>query len=144
MKTFLENPAQLVGAPMLVIGALGLLVAAVTVVFAPAMQTTVAARVPTVRRGVQQPSLEDYAGIVAPILVLTVIEFLLFAFGISYPVFVGILFGMTVVKITLVVMFLFHLKFDSTMFTTTFLASFAAVAAVAVIAVSAIVGSTFV
>ena len=139
-KAFFENPAQLVGAPLLLIGAAGLAVAAVTLLFSPNMQTTTA-QGPTVRRGVVQPSIEDYAGIIGIVLGLTVIELLMFAFGISYPVFVGILFGMTVVKITLVIMFFFHLKFDSRMFTTAFLSTFAVVAASAVIIVSAIVGN---
>ena len=93
------------------------------------------------RRGIVQPTLETYAGIIGIVLGLTVIELLLFAFGIKYPVFVGILFGMTIVKIALVVMFFFHLKFDSRMFTTAFLSTFAIIAATAVIIVSAVVGN---
>jgi len=139
-KAFFENPAQLVGAPLLVIGGLGLAVAAVTLLFSPAMQPATA-QGPTVRRGVVSPTLETYAGIIGIVLGLTVIELLLFALGITYPVFVGILFGMTVVKITLVIMFLFHLKFDSRMFTTAFLSTFAVAAAAAVIIVAAIVGN---
>ena len=143
MKAFFENPAQIVGAPLLVVGALGLAIAAVTLLFSPAMQTTTAQgqAAPAVRRGIVQPRLETYAGIIGIVLGLTVIELLLFAFGIKYPVFVGILFGMTIVKIALVVMFFFHLKFDSRMFTTAFLSTFAIVAATAVIIVSAVVGN---
>jgi len=143
MKAFFENPAQIVGAPLLVIGALGLAVAAIAVMFSPSMPTTATATAqgPSVRRGVAQPSLDDYVGIIATIAALTALEFLLFVFGIQYSVFVGILFGMTVVKITLVIMFFFHLKFDSRMFTTAFLASFAVAAAAAVIIVSTIVGN---
>ena len=142
-KAFFENPAQIVGAPLLLIGAMGLAVAAVTVLFAPAMQATAAQgqAAPSVRRGVVQPTLETYAGIIGIVMGLTVIELLLFALGITYPVFVGILFGMTIVKIALVVMFFFHLKFDSRMFTTPFLSTFAIIAATAVIVVSAVVGN---
>ncbi len=143
-KAFFESPSEIVGAPLLVIGALGLAVAAVTLLFSPSMPSTATAQgqaAPSARRGIVQPSLETYAGIIGIILGLTVIELLMFAFGISYPIFVGILFGMTVVKITLVIMFLFHLKFDSRMFTTAFLSTFAIVAATAVIIVSAIVGN---
>ncbi len=139
-KAFFENPAQLVGAPLLLIGGLGLAIAAATLLFAPAMQTTTA-QGPVARRGVIQPTFETYAGIIGTVLGLTVIELLLFAFGIKYPVFVGILFGMTIVKIALVVMFFFHLKFDSRMFTTAFLSTFATIAATAVIIVSAVVGN---
>jgi cytochrome c oxidase subunit IV len=139
-KAFFENPAQLVGAPLLLIGGMGLAVAATTVLFAPAMQTTTA-QGPSERRGVVQPTLETYAGIIGIVLGLTVIELLLFAFGIKYAVFVGILFGMTIVKIALVVMFFFHLKFDNRMFTTAFLSTFAVIAATGVIIVAAIVGN---
>ncbi len=143
-KAFFEDPAQLVGAPLLVIGGLGLLIAMVTLMFSPSMPTAATAQghaVTTVRRGVVQPTLETYAGIIGIVLGLTVIELLLFAFGIKYPVFIGILFGMTVLKITLVIMFFFHLKFDSRMFTTAFLSTFAIIAAAAVLIVSAFVGN---
>ncbi len=143
-KAFFEDPAQLVGAPLLLIGGLGLLIAMVTLMFSPSMPTAATAQghaVPTVRRGVVQPTLETYAGIIGIILGLTVIELLLFAFGIKYPVFIGILFGMTVLKIALVIMFFFHLKYDSRMFTTAFLSTFAIIAAAAVLIVSAIVGN---
>lgn len=142
-KAFFENPAQLVGAPLLLIGGLGLAIAAVTLLSSPAMQTAAAQgqSAPAARRGVVQPTIETYAGIIGIVLGLTVIELLLFAFGIKYPVFVGILFGMTIVKIALVVMFFFHLKFDSRMFTTAFLSTFAIIAATAVIIVSAVVGN---
>ena len=144
-KAFFENPAQLVGAPLLLIGGLGLAIGAVTLLFSPALQTTTpqghAAAPPAPRRGIVQPTLETYAGIIGIVLGLTVIELLLFAFGIKYPVFVGILFGMTIVKVALVVMFFFHLTFDSRMFTTAFLSTFAIIAATAVIIVSAVVGN---
>jgi len=139
MKAFFENPAQLVGAPLLVIGALGLAVAAVTLLFSgPAQATT---HGPVARRGVSQPAVNDFIGIVAIIAVLTAIEFLLFAFGIQHNVFIGILFGMTVVKLALVVMFFLHLNYDNRMFTNAFLTTFAVVAGAAVVIVSAIVGN---
>ena len=139
MKAFFENPAQLVGAPLLAIGAVGLAVAAVTLLFSgPAQATT---HGPVARRGVAQAAVDDFIGIGAIIVVLTLIESLLFAFGIQRSVFIGILFGMTVVKLALVTMFFVHLKFDSRMFTSAFLVTFAVVAGAAVFIVSAIVGN---
>jgi hypothetical protein len=141
MKAFFEDPAQLVGAPLLVVGALGLAVAAVALLFSPSMPRTVTAEGPTVRRGVAHPTMETFAGIVGIVGGLTVIELLLFAFGIQYSVFVGILFGMTVLKLSLVTMFFFYLKFDSRMFGTAFLSTFAVIAAAAIVIVSAVVGN---
>jgi heme/copper-type cytochrome/quinol oxidase subunit 4 len=139
MKAFFENPAQLVGAPLLAIGALGLAVAAVALLFSGPAQVTTAG--PVQRRGVAQPALDDFIGVIAIIGVMTAIEFALFAFGIQTSVFIGILFGMTVVKIALAVMFFVHLKVDSRMFTNAFLAMYAVVASAAVVIGSVIVGN---
>lgn len=139
MKAFFENPAQLAGAPLLVIGVIGIVVAVLVFISAPPTPAT--AHGPFVRRGVMHPTIEDYAGIVAIVLGLTVIEVLPFVLGIRRDIFVGILSGMTIVEIALVAMFVLHLTYDARMFRTTFLVRFGVVAAAAVIVVAAIVGS---
>jgi len=139
MKAFFENPALLFGAPLLVLGLLGLAVVSLTLLTAG--RAPVAARVPATRHGVAHPGPEEYVRIGLLLAAVTAVEVIVYYFDIQRAVFITILLGLSAVKFSLVVMFFMHLKFDSRLFSTTFLAGFALASALFVVVLATLGGS---
>lgn len=108
---FFEDPALLVGVPLLVIGLFGLFLAA-GVLLAPAPGQVV------VRHG--HPDEAEYIRIGLFLGALTAIEVVIYYFNIPRNIFIVMLLGLSAVKFSAVVMFFMHLKFDSRIFTTAF------------------------
>ena len=139
MKSFFENPALLVGSPLLVIGLLGLAVAALTLMGSRPMQVT--EHGPVGRHGVAHPGPEEYVRIGLLLAALTAFEVAIYYVDIQRTVFIGILLGLSAVKFATVVMFFMHLKFDSRLFSTAFLTGFALASAVFVVVLATLGGS---
>jgi len=119
---FFEDPALLVGLPMLALGVFGLLIAVGTML-APERGGQVA-----VHRG--HPGEAEYIRIGLVLGALTAIEVVIYYFNIPRSLFIIILITLSAIKFTAVVMFFMHLKFDSAIFTTAFVAGLALAAAV--------------
>jgi cytochrome c oxidase subunit IV len=118
---FFEDPALLVGIPLLAIGVFGLFIA-MGALFAPAPGPVV------VHHG--HPDEAEYIKVGLFLGVLTAIEVLIYYFNVPRHVFIIMLLVLSTVKFTAVVMFFMHLKFDSRLFTTTFVTGLALAAAV--------------
>ena len=108
---FFENPALLVGLPLLAFGLFGLFIA-MGALLAPAPGPAV------VHHG--HPDEAEYIRIGLFLGGLTAIEVLIYYFNIPRHVFIVMLLILSAVKFTAVVMFFMHLKFDSRIFTTAF------------------------
>ncbi len=120
---FFEDPALLFGLPLAMIGGLGLLLA-FSLILAPERAPDQA----VVHRG--HPDEAEYIKIGLFLGTLTAIEVIVYYFNIPRSVFVVMLIGLSAVKFTAVVMFFMHLKFDSRIFTTAFVAGFLLAAAI--------------
>jgi len=126
MKDFLENPAMLMGIPLLALGLLGIAIAAMTVV-APAADTR--PRSAVAGHGAH-PGPEEYIRIGATLALITMIEVAVYYFDIQEQLFILILVTLSAIKFSLVVLFFMHLKFDSRVLSTAFISGFALAAAV--------------
>ncbi|MBI2723440.1 MAG: cytochrome C oxidase subunit IV family protein [Chloroflexi bacterium] len=113
MKDFFENPALLVGAPLLVLGLIGLGIAALALL-APQPATA------TGPRHVGHPGPAEYVRIGIILASITAVEVLIYYFNIPKAPFVMILLVLSLSKFVLVLMFFMHLKFDSRLFSTAF------------------------
>lgn len=118
---FFEDPALLVGLPMLALGVFGLLIA---------MGTMLAPE----RRGqavvhLGHPGEAEYIRIGLVLGAITAIEVVIYYFNIPRNLFIIILITLSAIKFTAVVMWFMHLKFDSAIFTTAFVAGLALAAA---------------
>ena len=111
---FFEDPALLVGLPMLALGVFGLLIA-MGAMFAPERAgggTTV------VHHG--HPGEAEYVRIGLFLGAITSVEVIIYYFSIPRTLFIIMLITLSAVKFVAVVMFFMHLKFDSKIFTTAF------------------------
>jgi cytochrome c oxidase subunit 4 len=110
---FFEDPALLVGAPMLAVGLFGLFIALATLLAPQPASKAVAAHA-------GHPGEAEYIKVGLFLAVLTLIEVVIYYFNIPRNLFIVILLALSAVKFTAVVMFFMHLKFDSRLFTTAF------------------------
>ena len=120
---FFEDPALLIGIPFAALGVFGLLIAMATV-FAP--KPALAASVPQHAH----PGEAEYVRIGATLAAITMIEVVIYYFNIPRAAFITILIGLSAIKFTVVVMYFMHLKFDSRIFTTAFVAGLALAGAI--------------
>jgi cytochrome c oxidase subunit 4 len=139
MKNFFESPSLLLGSPLLVLGLLGLAVAALALLGSGQVQVT--ERGPVARHGVAHPGPEEYVRIGLLLAAVTAVEVAVYYFDIQRAIFVTILLGLSAVKFSLVVMFFMHLKFDSRLFSTAFLTGFTLASAVFVVVLATLGGS---
>lgn len=119
---FFEDPALLVGLPLLVLGVFGLLVVVGTMLAPERGGQAVA------HRG--HPGEAEYIRIGLFLGAITAVEVVIYYFNIPRNLFIVILIALSAIKFTAVVMFFMHLKFDSAIFTTAFVAGLALAAAV--------------
>jgi cytochrome c oxidase subunit 4 len=128
MVSFFEDPALLVGIPLLVVGGVGALVALLTLM-APQPQPHGAPAV--VHRG--HPGPLEYVQVGVALAVITSIEVAVYYVDLPEKLFISILLVLSAAKFSLVVLFFMHLKFDSRIFSTAFSAGFALAVAVFIV-----------
>lgn len=131
MKEFFENPALLIGVPLLVLGCLG---AAVAVLTALAPQQPVATAgglmLPSPARHTAHPGPSEYVMVGGVLAFLTAIEVALYYISFPRTLFILVLLALSALKFVTVVMYFMHLKFDSKLFTTAFVTGFVTASAV--------------
>jgi cytochrome c oxidase subunit 4 len=136
MKAFFEDPALLVGLPLLILGAIGVLIAfSATMIPEPGQ-----ARIPG-HRG--HPDESEYVKVGLFLGAVTAIEVIIYSFSIPRTLFIAMLIVLSATKFAVVVMWFMHLRFDSKLFTTAFVTGLALAAAVFTV-VLVTLGSTIV
>ena len=132
---FFENPELLLGVPFLVLGLVGVGIAAATM-FIPQP----AAGAPAVVRG-GHPDDAQYIKIGIALAVITAIEIALFYVSIHRAILITVLIVLSAAKFALVVMWFMHLRFDSTIFTTAFVTGLVLAAAVFTVVLATLGGN---
>jgi cytochrome c oxidase subunit 4 len=117
MKTFLENPELLFGVIFLGIGLLG---AAIPMLAFVMPDKANAATVKTARG--HHPTDQEYIRIGIILAVITAVEVALFYVEFDRVLLIPTLVVLSAAKFAVVVAFFMHLKFDSSIFTTAFVA----------------------
>jgi cytochrome c oxidase subunit 4 len=116
MKDFFENPELLFGVPLLAIGLLGVLMA----LGALANPERAPGEAAVVHRG--HPSDLEYFKIFITLAVITLAEVGLFYVNVDRKLLIPSLIVLSAAKFFLVVSWFMHLRFDSRLFTTAFVA----------------------
>ena len=139
MKTFFEDPNMLLGLPLLIIGAIGVLIAVATLA---APQPAMAGAPAGARRAHDaHPGPAEYIQIGALLAMLTAIEVAVYYIDIQRGLFVTILLALSASKFAFVVMWFMHLRFDSRIFSTLFVGGFALAATVFVVVLATLGGN---
>src|SRR4029079_5353041 len=123
MKEFFEDPALLVGLPLLLLGVFGVVLAATAMVMPDAAEQRVIAH-----RG--HPDESEYVKVGLFLAALTTVEVVIYYFDIPRNLFIGMLIVLSGMKFAVVVMWFMHLRFDSKLFTTAFVTGLGLPAAV--------------
>ena len=139
MKAFFEDPALLVGLPLLVIGAIGVLITVATLATPQAAMAGAAAAAP--RRRIAHPGPAEYIQIGGLLALLTAIEVSVYYVNIQQVIFILILLALSASKFVFVVMWFMHLRFDSRLFSTLFAGGFALAAAVFIVVLATLGGN---
>ena len=130
MKAFFENPALLIGAPLLVVGLVGAALMFLTA-FAPALPAPEAAGVgggsAVAHRG---PGPAEYVNIGLALAAITALEVAVYYVTALEAVLAPILILLAGSKFLLVVLWFMHLKFDNRLFATLFAGGFVLVIAI--------------
>ncbi|HYM16192.1 MAG TPA: cytochrome C oxidase subunit IV family protein [Dehalococcoidia bacterium] len=132
---FFNDPSLLVGVPLLVLGILGVGVVALTML---APQPSPAGAV-AVHRG--HPGPMEYVQIGVTLAVITSIEVAIYYVNMPQKLFITTLIVLSAAKFSLVVLFFMHLKFDSRLFSTAFVAGFMLVLAVFTVVLTTLGGN---
>jgi cytochrome c oxidase subunit 4 len=135
MIDFFNEPALLVGIPLLILGLIGVGIAMLTMLV-PQPQP---AGVPSVHRG--HPGPMEYVQIGLTLAIITGIEVAIYYVDIPRKPFVTALMLLSAAKFSLVVLFFMHLKFDSRLFTTAFATGFALVVAIFAVVLTTLGGN---
>lgn len=125
LLSFWEDPALLFGIPFVVLGAIGLLVALMTLMAPRQQRAAEGPAGPATERGVEErhgthPSPTEYIQIGLLLAVLTAIEVALYYAEPARVAFITLILGLSAGKFILVVLWFMHLKFDSRIFTIMF------------------------
>jgi len=120
----MENPELLFGIPLVLIGLIGLLIAA-SLFAVPAEETAgpVGARVAP-RPHSAHPLPSEYVVIGLILAMLTAIEVALYYIDLSHNLLVVVLIGLSAAKFAFVVLWFMHLKFDSPLLSRLFATGF--------------------
>jgi cytochrome c oxidase subunit 4 len=132
---FFNEPALLVGIPLLILGLIGAAIATLTMLVP---QPQPAGAVP-VHRG--HPGPMEYVQIGLTLAIITGIEVAIYYVDIPRKPFVTALMLLSAAKFSLVVLFFMHLKFDSRLFTTAFATGFALVVAIFAVVLTTLGGN---
>lgn len=138
MKSFFEDPALLVGLPLLVIGAIGALI---TVAAFATPQAAIAGAPAAPRRHGAHPGPAEYIQVGAVLAMLTAIEVAVYYVDIQQGLFIMILLALSASKFAFVVMWFMHLRFDNRIFSTLFVGGFMLAAAVFVVVLATLGGN---
>jgi cytochrome c oxidase subunit 4 len=130
MKDFFENPALLIGAPLLVVGLIGAAITILTV-FAPAQPSMATeglalgpGKPPPGGQAHGGPSVAEYINIGLVLAAITGLEVAVYYVTALEGILAPILIALAASKFLLVVLFFMHLKFDNRLFSTMFTAGF--------------------
>ena len=139
MKAFFEDPNMLMGIPLLVIGAIGALIALAML----GAQQPAPAGAPAVarRRHDAHPGPAEYIQIGAILAMLTAIEVAIYYVEIQRGLFIMILLALSASKFAFVVMWFMHLRFDSAIFSTLFVGGFVLAASIFVVVLATLGGN---
>jgi len=128
MLSFFEDPSLLVGIPLVVVGGIGLAIAALALL---APQPQPAGEAVVVHRG--HPGPLEYVQVGVALAVITTVEVAVYYLDLPEKLFIAILIALSATKFSLVVLFFMHLKFDSRLFATAFTAGFALALAIFIV-----------
>jgi cytochrome c oxidase subunit 4 len=116
---FFEDPALLVGIPLIAIGVIGVLVA-VGAVMAPDEARVAAQGTGVAAAHGRHPDEAEYVRVGLILAFITAIEVAIYYVNIQRNLFITVLVVMSLAKFATVVLWFMHLKFDSRLFTTAF------------------------
>jgi cytochrome c oxidase subunit 4 len=131
----MENPALLVGIPLIALGGLGLMIAFSLF----AVPDTAPAEGPRARAAAHagdHPQPSEYVVIGIILAAVTAVEVALFYIDLNHKALVVMLMALSAVKFGLVIGYFMHLKFDNKLFTTLFLGGLALAVAVFTVAIA--------
>jgi cytochrome c oxidase subunit 4 len=123
MKAFFEDPALLVGLPLLLLGLFGLGMAGLSLV-APQPGGAVAVR------HAAHPGPEEYVKVGMTLAAITAVEVAIYYVSIPRTLFICMLIALSLSKFMIVVLWFMHLKFDSRLFSIAFATGLIAASAV--------------
>ena len=130
MKHFFESSSLLLGAPLFVLGFLGI-GAAMLAAFAPEKPAVAGGlALPAGPRHVAHPGPSEYVMVGGVLAFITAIEVALYYISLPRMLFIVVLLVLSALKFVTVVMYFMHLKFDSKLFTTAFVTGMVAAFAV--------------
>jgi len=130
LKGFFENPAYLLGIPLAVLGAIGLLIALSPVELRwpqPGPPAVAEAEMEYVVEG--HPTASTYVTVGLILSVITVFEVIVYYVDALSGALLGILMSLSALKFLLVVLWFMHLRFDSPVFSILFAGGLTLVAA---------------
>jgi cytochrome c oxidase subunit 4 len=120
LKGWLEDPAILIGVPLLAIGALGAMVMLIPFRAYPRIEAFEAEEVSEVHFEEGHPGPEIYIRVGLALAVLTAIEVAIVYIDLVAGIFIGMLLALSLFKFVLVVLWFMHLRFDNRIFSTLF------------------------
>jgi cytochrome c oxidase subunit 4 len=120
LKGWLEDPAILLGVPLLAIGGLGVLVMLIPYRAYPRIEAYQAEDVNEVQFDEGHPGPEIYVRVGLALAAITALEVAVVYVDIVAGVFIGLLLAMSALKFVLVVLWFMHLRFDNRIFSTLF------------------------
>ena len=134
VKEFFENPAYLLGLPLLILGALGALAALSPIeIRSPWAQQTGTAETPaevTMEAGIEgHPGPAEYVRVGTALAIITVAEVSIYYANLAHGALLGLLLSLSLTKFLLVALWFMHLRFDSRLFSTLFAGGLALVVA---------------
>lgn len=132
---FFNEPALLVGVPLLILGLIGAGIATLTMLV-PQPQP---AGAPPVHRG--HPGPMEYVQIGLTLAAITAVEVAIYYVDMPRKPFITALILLSASKFSLVVLFFMHLKFDSRLFSTAFATGFALVVAIFAVVLTTLGGN---
>jgi cytochrome c oxidase subunit 4 len=119
LKGWLEDPALLIGVPLLAIGALGVMVMLIPFRAYPRIEAYEAEDV-EVHYDEGHPGPEIYIRVGIALAVITAIEVAVVYINLVAGIFIGLLLALSLLKFVLVVLWFMHLRFDNRIFSTLF------------------------
>jgi cytochrome c oxidase subunit 4 len=120
LKGWLEDPAFLIGVPLLAIGALGVMVMLIPFRAYPRIEAYQAEDVSEAYYDEGHPGPEVYVRVGIALAVITAIEVAVVYIELVAGIFIGVLLALSLLKFVLVVLWFMHLRFDNRLFSTLF------------------------
>jgi cytochrome c oxidase subunit 4 len=135
----LENPAYLLGIPLVLISLLGLVIAAS--LFAIPADTAGGQPRAAARHAGAHPEPAEYVVIGIILAAITAVEVALYYIDLAEGALVGLLLILSIAKFGFVIAWFMHLKFDNKLFTTLFLGGLGLAISVFIVAVATLDGN---